>query len=48
MEMTNPCHPGETLRDDRHASGLTVRAKFQSWYPGLFNIQNRALLQSSP
>ena len=24
MTMLNPCHPGETLRDDVEASGLTV------------------------
>ena len=24
MAMRNPCHPGETLRDDLAASGLTV------------------------
>lgn len=24
MTMINPCHPGETLRDDLVASGLTV------------------------
>ena len=24
MTMTNPCHPGETLRDDVNASGMTV------------------------
>ena len=24
MTMLNPCHPGETLRDDLAASGLTV------------------------
>lgn len=24
MAMINPCHPGETLRDDLAASGLTV------------------------
>ena len=24
MAMLNPCHPGETLRDDLEAAGLTV------------------------
>jgi len=24
MTMLNPCHPGETLRDDLAAAGLTV------------------------
>ncbi len=24
MTMLNPCHPGETLRDDLEAAGLTV------------------------
>ena len=24
MAMLNPCHPGETLRDDVEAAGLTV------------------------
>ncbi|MXY56674.1 MAG: HigA family addiction module antidote protein [Gammaproteobacteria bacterium] len=24
MSMLNPCHPGETLRDDLEAAGLTV------------------------
>ncbi len=24
MAMLNPCHPGETLRDDLEADGLTV------------------------
>ena len=24
MTMVNPCHPGETLRDDLEAAGLTV------------------------
>ena len=24
MAMLNPCHPGETLRDDLDAAGLTV------------------------
>ena len=24
MTMLNPCHPGETLRDDLAASGMTV------------------------
>ena len=24
MTMLNPCHPGETLRDDVQASGLTI------------------------
>ena len=24
MNMLNPCHPGETLRDDLEATGLTV------------------------